>query len=370
VLNFNPATGVLSGTPGAGTGGPYPLTATATNVTGTNVQSFTLVVNQTPAITNANTTAFTVGVSGAFHVGATGYPTPAFTLSGTLPNGVGFNPATQMISGTPAAATGGSYPVTLTATNVAGTNTQSFTLTVNQTPAITSVNSTTFTVGHAGSFQMTGNGFPAPSFIETNIDVRPGGVSFNNGTLSGTPASGSGGVYTLHFFATNSAGSAGPQTFTLTVNEVPSVTCPANIVTNASNGVCSLPSISFAATATGYPAPLITYQISGSQIVLPYAFPIGTNIVTSVAANSTGTNTCSFTVTVSPGVEPQLAIQRSGANAVVSWPSGYSCYTLEYATALSSNTWSAYLGPFATNGGTITITNRTATNGIFFRLSH
>ncbi len=33
--------------------------------------------------------------------------------------------------------------------------TQSFTLTVNQAPAITSANSTTFTVGTAGSFTVT-----------------------------------------------------------------------------------------------------------------------------------------------------------------------------------------------------------------------
>ena len=58
---------------------------------------------------------------------------------------------TATLSGTPAAGTGGTYPLTITASNGVGTPaTQSFTLTVNQAPAITSANSTTFTVGTAG----------------------------------------------------------------------------------------------------------------------------------------------------------------------------------------------------------------------------
>jgi hypothetical protein len=44
-------TGVLSGTPGSGTSGSYPLTFTATNSAGTNTQNFTLTVN--PASTAA-----------------------------------------------------------------------------------------------------------------------------------------------------------------------------------------------------------------------------------------------------------------------------------------------------------------------------
>jgi hypothetical protein len=44
-VTLNPATGVLSGTPGAGTAGTYPLTLTASNGVGANAtQSFTLTV--------------------------------------------------------------------------------------------------------------------------------------------------------------------------------------------------------------------------------------------------------------------------------------------------------------------------------------
>jgi hypothetical protein len=92
----------------------------------------------------------------------------------------------------------GSYPITIDATN--GTNPdaiQSFTLTVeNQAtaPTITSADSTTFTVGTAGSFTVTATGTPAPTFSETGN--LPSGVTLNSttGVLSGTPAAGTSGT--------------------------------------------------------------------------------------------------------------------------------------------------------------------------------
>ena len=83
------------------------------------------------------------------------------TQSGALPSGVTFNGG--VLSGTPATGTGGTYTITLTATNTIGTANQTFTLTVNQAPAITSANSATFAVGSAGNFVVTASGFPAPA---------------------------------------------------------------------------------------------------------------------------------------------------------------------------------------------------------------
>ena len=48
-VSLNATTGVLSGTPGAGTAGTYPLTITATNgVNPDATQSFTLTVGSPP----------------------------------------------------------------------------------------------------------------------------------------------------------------------------------------------------------------------------------------------------------------------------------------------------------------------------------
>ena len=77
-------------------------------------------------------------------------PTAALSSAGTLPAGVTFvdnGNGTGTLAGTPAAGTGGTYPLTFTATNSEGSATQSFTLTVTGAPAFTSAASATFTVG-------------------------------------------------------------------------------------------------------------------------------------------------------------------------------------------------------------------------------
>src|SRR5204863_8172703 len=133
----------------------------ATNSQGTDTQNFTLTVNQTPAITSANSTTFTAGIAGNFTVTATGFPAPTLSETGALPNGVTFSGGT--LSGTPAAGIGGNYSITVTATNSAGNVNQTFTLTVNEAPAMTSASSTAFVVGVAGSFNVTAAGARAPT---------------------------------------------------------------------------------------------------------------------------------------------------------------------------------------------------------------
>src|SRR5215831_20881106 len=169
-------------------------------------------------ITSPNTTAITVGTSGSFTVMTTGFPAAASTETGALPNGVTFKDngnGTGTLSGTPAAGTVGTYPITFTAINGVGTAaSQSFTLTVNTAPVIASANSTTFTVGTLGTFSVTTTGTPTPSLTETG--TLPGGVTFKDngngtGTLSGTPAVGIGKAYSITFTASNGVGTGNPD---------------------------------------------------------------------------------------------------------------------------------------------------------------
>lgn len=81
-----------------------------------------------PAITSASQVSFSTGVASSFKVTATGFPAPAFSESGALPAGVTFSGG--VLSGTPQSGTAGSYPIQITATNGAGSVTQSLTLTV------------------------------------------------------------------------------------------------------------------------------------------------------------------------------------------------------------------------------------------------
>jgi MBG domain/Putative Ig domain/Abnormal spindle-like microcephaly-assoc'd, ASPM-SPD-2-Hydin/Galactose oxidase, central domain len=121
-----------------------------------------------PAITSANSTAFTVGVPGSFTVTATGSPTPTITESGALPTGVAFNSATGVLSGTPAQA--GTFAITFTATSTAGTANQAFTLTVNKGNA---------TVTLSNTMQMY-TGAPLSPAVTTS----PAGLAYS---LSGAP---------------------------------------------------------------------------------------------------------------------------------------------------------------------------------------
>ncbi len=299
------AAGVLSGTPAAGTGGVYRISVTASNAAGTSAaQNFTLIVDQAPAITSGASTTFTAGAAGSFTVTATGYPAPTFTETGTLPSGVKFATATGVLSGTPGASAGGSYPLTFTATNSIGTSAaQTFTLTVDQVPAITSANKVTFTVGSAGSFTMTATGYPTPTFSETG--ALPSGVTLSAaGVLSGTPAAGTGGVYSISVTASNAAGTSATQTFTLTVDQAPAITSAAS--TTFTIGTAG----SFTVKATGYPAPTFTetgtlpcgVKFTAATGVLsgkPAAGTAGTYTLTFTASNGVGTNaTQTFTLTV------------------------------------------------------------------------
>ena len=173
-------TATIAGTPGAGTAADYPITITATNGVGSDAnQSFTLVVNQAPAFTSAPSATFTTGAAGTFTVVSSARPNATLTETGALPAGVSFTDngnGTATLAGTPGTLTGGLYQLTITAANGVGSNAhQSFSLFVDDVPAITSAASATFTTGSAGSFGVTTTGYPAPAISETG--PLPSGVT-------------------------------------------------------------------------------------------------------------------------------------------------------------------------------------------------
>jgi hypothetical protein len=217
--------------------------ATVTVGTGTTKYTFT----------SADHITFTAGFFNTFKVVVTGKPTPGLSEDGVLPVGVTFvdnGDGTATLSGTPTA--GATYPLIFHAEkNKPHQEDQSFTLTVTQGPVITSAPGTTFIVGSAGSFAVTANGFPAPTITESG--ALPSGVTFNSAsaTLSGVPAPGTGGQYSISFTASNSQGSD-TQPFLLTVNETPSFTSANNVHLQAGTPA------NFTVTTLGFPKPAIT----------------------------------------------------------------------------------------------------------------
>jgi hypothetical protein len=299
-------TATISGTPTATSAGSYPITITATNgVSPSASQSFTLAVDAAPSITSTNRATFNTSSAGSFTLVSTGNPTPSLSESGPLPSGVTFadnGDGTGTLSGTPAAGAGGSYPITLGATNGVGSPvSQSFTLTVDQAPIITSARSTTFLTGTRGSFTPTTTGYPAPTVTESG--ALPTGVSFTHDSLGGTPTQS--GTFPITFTATNGAGSPASQSFTLTVEAAPTITS-ANATTFPQSAAGT-----FTVTATGTPTPAVsefgnlpagitfTPHANGTGTLAGTSTQTGTYQIGFVASNGEGSNaTQFFTLTI------------------------------------------------------------------------
>ena len=127
-LKLNTLTGAITGTPT--TAGTYPVVITATNTAGTSTANLTITVGAATVAPIITSPAVASGVVGdpfvTYFIAATGLPT-SYTAIG-LPPGLKLNPVTGAISGT--ATTTGSYVVTVTATNTAGTSTKVVTMVV------------------------------------------------------------------------------------------------------------------------------------------------------------------------------------------------------------------------------------------------
>jgi hypothetical protein len=251
--------------------------------------------------------------------------------SGVLPGGVSFTDngnGTASLAGTPAAGSGGTYSMQITAHNGVGSGaTQTFTLIVTQPLAITSASSATFAVGSAGSFKVTATGFPTPTVSESG--ALPSGVTFNasTGVLSGTPATGTSGTYTLHFTAHNGVGSDATQTFTLTVTKAAAHLAFGQQPTAAVAGVALSPALTVRLLDS-------SNNLTGSTAVVTVAIASGTTGsllgTTSVAAvNGVATfsnlmlaNATSYTLKVSStgltsATSSKFAITAAAASQVV-----------------------------------------------------
>jgi len=311
-------TGTLAGTTSV-VAGTYSVTITAANAGGTVNQVITLTVKTdstkvpVPAFTSAATATATAGSAFTFTVTTTGSPTTTYTTSvthtGALPSGIRFNNlgnGTATISGTPTSASGGTYALTLTAKNSAGTTTQSFVLTVQAGSTITSAATATATDGSAFNFTVKTSGSPTPAMSETG--ALPSGITFtDNGngtaTLAGTPGLDQGGVYKVTFTAANTFGSV-TQSFTLSVDQAPAITSASSA--SATHGK----TFSFTFTATGYPLPTVTHTgtvrgltytrgTNGTATLSGTPTKAGTYTLTITATNSVGTTSQTFTLTVS-----------------------------------------------------------------------
>lgn len=274
-----------------------------------------LSVGTAPAFSSAAGTTFLLdGTAHSFPVTTTGFPNAVLTASG-LPGWLTFTDngdRTGTLAGTPPAGSAGVHTFTLTAANSYQPDaTQSFALTVAGSPAITSAASAPFTAGAAGSFTVTtGGGYPATVAI-TETGTLPEGLGFvdaGNGTavLSGTPATGSGGQYSIQVTADNGVAPATTQTLVITVAETAVFTGQSTL--DVTRGV----DVDFGiATAHAYPA-VSTVTLTGALPAgLTFAAgPNGTARITGNTTDAAATSTVTLAAVVpgSPDVTRTLTI--------------------------------------------------------------
>lgn len=222
-LSLNTSTGVVSGTPTAA--GSFSITVTATNAAGSNSRTITLNSYTAPAITTTSLPNGTTGQSYSRALAASGSAPTWSVTAGSLPAGLGLS-SSGTISGTPTGS--GTSSFTVRAQNAAGSDTQALSIAVYTAPAITTSSLATARVGSGYSQSIAYSGSAATGWSISG--ALPSGVSFGNGSFSGTPANNAGGTYSVTVTVTNQAGSDS-QGYTLTVYETPELSSAASFGT-------------------------------------------------------------------------------------------------------------------------------------------
>jgi len=133
-MAINSNSGLINWTPTAT--GLYSITVRANNEVGSDTQFFTLIVNSTTTeeaaqITSDPVTSANINQLYNYDVDASGRPAPQYTLT-NAPAGMAINATTGNISWLPNSS--GTVDVTVMAANNAGSDSQSFTITVNDAP--------------------------------------------------------------------------------------------------------------------------------------------------------------------------------------------------------------------------------------------
>lgn len=230
VLNLTPATAYTFKVSAHNSLGSSPYSANSANATFPTITIPVITLSSAAQTVNAGQAIVPVTV------GNSGGTIATFTVStnlggSTLPAGISFNSTNGTISGTPTSVTAPPVVFTVSATNVIGTSTATFTLTVNavgSAPTIAySPNSQSVVAGDpmaSTTPSSTAGPVNTDGFtVTTNIGALPSWVTFAaaTGTISGTPPAGTTpGSIIFTVTATGQFGT-GTATFTLNVTGVP-----------------------------------------------------------------------------------------------------------------------------------------------------
>lgn len=258
-----------------------PSTAAAESATLTftdNAAGSPHVVNLTgkgtpvpPTVTTASLPSGVVGTAYSQTLAATGGVTPyAWSVStGTLPAGLSLVAGTGAISGTPTTAGTSTFTVKVT-DSASDSATQSLSITINATLAVTTTSMPDGTVGTAYAQSLAATGGVTPYTWSISTGTVPAGLSLaaSTGAISGTPTTA--GTFAFTVKVSDSASHTATQNLSLIVN--PAV--PTATTTKLTASATSVPvgtSVTLTATVTpasGTPTPTgnVTFKDGGSTI--------------------------------------------------------------------------------------------------------
>jgi len=371
-------TATLTGTPGLGAVGSYTVMITASNGIAPDApQSFTLLVGRPPAVTSASSTVGTVGSPFTFTVTSSGDPAPTLSESGALPGGVSFSDngnGTATFSGTPGTGGGGSFPVTITASNgIAPGATQSFTFTIAKGTASVSLSPLPNPAKLGQSVALTAS-MSGPAAASGSVTFKDGTTTLGSGNVSGATAVLSASTLAVGrhsltaLFNANSdlnAATSSPQSLTVTKGDTTVVASASPATSKPGQAVTLKATVAATAPAAATPSGSVMFKDGGKTLgsgtiasskaqTSTSSLTIGDHVITasySGDGNLTGSSaTTAVKVSAAVGSEtkvntttagtqqlPAVAALKSGY--VIVWASqnedksGYGVYTQRYTSA-------------------------------------
>jgi hypothetical protein len=311
---FDPATGRLTGTPGPGDAGVWPVTVAVSDGKATASVAFAIQVvagNRAPTISGLGRATVAAGQPYSFTPSASDPDGDTLTFSASgRPAWMALNAQTGALSGTPAAADAGSYAITVTVSDGKAQASLAFVVTVsgsNRTPTISGDGSRTLAAGATYSFTPTASD-PDGDALTFSVTGAPSWLALDarTGNLAGTAVAGA--TATSNVVLTVSDGQAQASiAFTI------SVTSSNRAPTLGGNGAATVTvgtAYRFTPTATDADGDTLTFSAAGRPAWMqlnaqtgalsgtPASGDVGSSTVTLTVSDGKVQASMTFTVTV------------------------------------------------------------------------
>jgi hypothetical protein len=233
--------------------------------------------------------------------------------AGSLPNGLTLNTSNGLISGTPQANTGGTYSVTVTASDAANTP-----VTGSVTFQLVIAGGLFMTSNHAGPFNTvfgtpisspptvtaTGGAFPYTYVITANSGAAPTGMAVTSGGAVSTSALTPAGTYASVVTATDNVGVTGMFAFTVNIaihvtDSTPTPLATGALTTLSSAGYTTAPT--YAITSFTDASGTVTSGGGATAAASAAGVTMASGVI---STSSTGSGSYSITVTATDSTAP------------------------------------------------------------------